>query len=79
MTRFEVGENRAPAFGVPVWAGEWPILVDGTEVAVIEETERGYRLRVPQKGGLPDDVDQERPCRSSVEGEARERFGAVGK
>lgn len=75
---FEVGENRAPRFGVPVWAGEWPVLVDGIELAVIEETERGYRLRVPNPG-LPDEVGRVRPFRSSVEDEARERFGVTGQ
>lgn len=45
LPRLETGENRAPRFGVPVWAGEWPVTADGTEFAMIEETEHGYRLR----------------------------------
>lgn len=66
---FEIGENRAATFGVPVWAGEWPVLVDGTEVAEIVETERGYRLR---KAGVW--IAPERWFRSSAEDDARDQF-----
>lgn len=69
MAEFEVGENRAPKYGVPVWAGEWPVIVDGQEKAVIIETERGYRLR---EGGAW--AERERSCRSSVEDDARNRY-----
>lgn len=67
--RLEIGENRVKRFGVPTWAGEWPVTVDGREVAVIVETERGYRLR---EGGRW--ADPERGCRSQAEGDARNRF-----
>ena len=64
--RFEIGENRAPEFGVPVWAGEWPVLIDGKELAEIIETERGYRLRRRGAWAAP-----KRGCRSQVEDDAR--------
>lgn len=69
--KLEIGENRAPRFGVPVWAGEWPVLVDGVEVAEIIETERGYRLR---EGGRW--IGPERPFRPEVDDEfLQTRYG----
>lgn len=67
--RMEIGENRAPKFGVPTWAGEWPVLIDGSERAVIVETERGYRLREGDGWTNP-----ERGCRSQAEDDARNRY-----
>lgn len=67
--RMEIGENRAPKFGVPTWAGEWAVTIDGTERAVIVETERGYRLR---EGGRF--TDPQRACRSQAEDDARNRY-----
>lgn len=64
------GENRAPREGVATWAGEWPVTVDGEEMAVIVETERGYRLRSP--GGW---VAPERPFLESVQDDAQELYG----
>jgi hypothetical protein len=69
MTRLEIGENRAPRFGVPTWAGEWPVTIDGSEVALILETERGYRLRQGGRWLYP-----ERSCRSTAEDDARNVF-----
>lgn len=66
MTTFEIGENRAPRYGVPVWAGEWPVLIDGAERAEIVETERGYQLR---KGGVW--IARQHSCRSNAEDDAR--------
>lgn len=63
LPRLETGENRAPRFGVPVWAGEWPVTADGTEFAVIEETEHGYRLRA---GTRRSRVVPFRPCSLDV-------------
>lgn len=68
--KFEIGENRAPRFGTPTWAGEWPVLVDGRERATIIETERGYRLR--EGDGW---LNAERPSRSAAEDDARNRYG----
>lgn len=67
--RLEIGENRAPKFGVPAWAGEWPVIVDGAERAVIVETERGYRLR--EGDGW---LNPQRGCRSQAEDDARNRY-----
>lgn len=66
----EIGENRAPRFGVPVWAGEWAVTVDGREVAEITETETGYRLR--SNGAW---VRPERGCLSQAQEDAREIYG----
>lgn len=67
--RMDVGENRAPKFGVPTWAGEWPVMVDGRERAQIIETERGYRLREGGRWAAP-----ERGCRSQAEDDARNTY-----
>lgn len=67
--RLEIGENRAPKFGVPTWAGEWAVTVDGTERAVIVETERGYRLREGGRWAAP-----QRACRSQSEDDARNLY-----
>lgn len=64
--KLEIGEDRSPRFGTPVWESVWPVIVDGREVAEIIETEHGYRLRV--RGVW---VKQERPFRSQAEDDAR--------
>lgn len=65
----EFGENRAPRYGVAVWAGEWPVTVNEKEMAVIVETEFGYRLRSPGGWVAPDRV-----CLSLVEDDARKLY-----
>lgn len=69
MITFEIGENRAPRFGMPDRHSEWPVIVNGREVAEIIETEHGYRLREGD-GWLND----ERPFRSQAEDDARNRY-----
>lgn len=67
--QMEFGENRVPTFGVPTWAGEWSVMIDGREVAKIVETRDGYRLREGDGWTHP-----ERGCRSQAEDDARNTY-----